>query len=628
MINHYLKKFVPTIFIALFVWLWMTDVTYAAGIFDLDPWNFAWALMSNLMQVFLTMTSWLVGLTGTLMNVSIGLTTNIGSFVNDTPVIYTVWEIIRDLASMVLIFFILWAAIQMIVGIKTPNFNSLIFSIIIMGILINFSFFFTRVLIDASNIVSLQFLNAIAPGKEYVSGSGISDWTLKGFKDGGLSDIFMGSLAVNKWYDNAKIINTSASGVNTTSNQDAAPIRIVLVTLGGMIVMIFASLSFLGAAAAAILRLAMLIFLLAFSPIWIASIAMPQLKDLTKDWFSQFKAHLLFLPVYLMFMYVAIRILTESKLNMLTTTNSAFLSQDNLNGYITLFVGFAIVIIMLNLPLIAAVKVAGAGSAMSEKWFKGVKGAVGGWMGRSTVGRVGYSAGKYINKTFPGFSNTLVGQSLVQNTAGRLANARFGGQTSATAAATAARTRASARTTAARNQNNITDLQKAVNTNDSALARSVLNRMTNSEKAQLDKDKFLKKDVVLQHLDEGAFKAIDGNSTLTDADKADISNTRMGLLKSSVSSGNTAVIANMMKNASGATLAKLDDPSDPTNHATVRDQRFITHIRQSHLKDMDHIDPSLRKAIGDEIYNNPTSGPTGGAHPAFDHVNKNRGIWG
>lgn len=374
-----LKKLTPTLLSIALVGIFAAPATHAQtgaiaqGLLALAPWDFVWTILSNIMQAILTIVAYFVTLTGSLLNVAVFLTTNLGPFIRESEVIYSVWTIIRDLSSMVLIFFILWAAIQMILHLEQANYGALIKSIVIMGILINFSFFFTQIMIDASNIVSLQFFKAITPGQEYTPGSTIGDWTSKAFTDGGLSNVFMSALQVNAWYQNKGVV----SGTNGAADIQAAPIRIVLVTFGGIIVMLLASFSFLAAAAVCILRTAMLIFLLAFSPIWIAARAMPQLKDASSVWWKHFKTQLIFLPTYLIFMYVAIRILSESGLNKLTTTAvtaTVTASQTNLGAYTSLFVGFGIVIIMINVPLIAAIKVAGAGGGTTEKWFSSIYG--------------------------------------------------------------------------------------------------------------------------------------------------------------------------------------------------------------------------------------------------------------
>jgi hypothetical protein len=422
--NFNYKKIIPVICLAVFVWVAMGHVAQAqvAGIItslfglsgtSLDIFNIVLSYFAN---VILEITSWLVSLTGILLNVSMYLTTHIGSFINDTPVIYTVWGIIRDFASVILIFFILFAAIQMILGLKTANFQSLIFSIIVMGILINFSFFFTRVIIDASNIVSLQFYNAMAPtAPDFGSGKiKISDLAPRMISSGGIADVFMGSLQIQSWSGNY--------GMLKDTNYSHS-LQIVLMSVGGIIVMIVTSLSFIAAAAAGIVRLAMLIFLLVFSPIWVATWALPQIKKYTEKWSNAFWAQILFMPVYLMFMYVAIRVLTESGLtNFIGSTTSASTLQGGLAPFINIFVGFSIVIFMLNIPLYIAVQIAGSSMGWTEKMFKNMKGSVKGWVGRNTLGTAAYGLNR---------SGAMAKLATFSPAAGRLASKGLSGISSA-----------------------------------------------------------------------------------------------------------------------------------------------------------------------------------------------------
>lgn len=425
---HTFKKITAILATSLLAFLLVSNTAHAEGglvggalsFVGLNPWDSLWLFVANLMQVFLTVMSWFLGLCGTLLNMAVFVTTHLGAFIKDTPAIYNIWTVIRDLSSMVLIFFILWAALQMILNIRQPQFGTLLRNIVIVGILINFSFFFTQVMIDASNIVSLQFYNAIAPNNEYQSGSKIVDWTSKAITGNGVSNIFMGALQVNAWYKNNAVIGGgSATG---SSGPSAAPVRIILVTAGAFVVMFITSLSFVAAAAVCLLRTAMLILLLAFSPIWIAAWAMPELKEASKMWQKQFKAQLLFLPAYLMLMYVAIRILNESGLNQLAWASSSVpvFSQVNMGAYISLFVGFAINIVMLNVPLIGALSFAGAGGTATEKWFKSTQS----WLGRNTAGRFAsrINESNFMRERYA--NNPRVGM-FVQSQLSKVSNASF-----------------------------------------------------------------------------------------------------------------------------------------------------------------------------------------------------------
>ncbi|MCX6719138.1 MAG: hypothetical protein NTZ38_02055, partial [Candidatus Taylorbacteria bacterium] len=95
--------------------------------------------LSSIAYVIFVVCSWFLGICGTMLNVGIQITTNLGAFINNTPVIYKIWEIVRDFSSMILIFFILYAAILKIIGMEKANYGNMIKNIIIMGILINFS---------------------------------------------------------------------------------------------------------------------------------------------------------------------------------------------------------------------------------------------------------------------------------------------------------------------------------------------------------------------------------------------------------------------------------------------------------------------------------------------------------
>ena len=113
--------------------------------------------------------------------------------------------------------------------------------------------------------------------------------------------------------------------------------------------------------------------LLAFSPLWIAGMALPKLGDFTKMWTTHLKAQLIFLPVYLLLMYVVIRILTESGLKNFTD-NIGSLGGGVATGYINLFIGAAIVLFIINMPLITALSIAGSSGGWTQKMFENMKG--------------------------------------------------------------------------------------------------------------------------------------------------------------------------------------------------------------------------------------------------------------
>lgn len=406
---HYktIKKILPALCLAILVWVGMGGVAHA-GVADWLGFGLENILLNPILQlvafiayISFTLSSWFLAMCGTLMNVGIQLTVHLGAFINSNKIIYTVWGTIRDLSSMLLIFFILWAAIQMILSLKRAAYGSLLKSIIIAGILINFSFFFSQVLIDASNIVSLQFFNAMAPKQDvtYLPTDKLGDVITKTIKNGsgGISGIFTGSLGVNQWWSNKSTFGDTVKGAGSDTK---LLMGIIIANYTGALVQVLAGLSFLAAAIATLWRSIVLLLLLGFSPIWIAAYAMPQLKEFRDQWMGPFQSNLIFLPVYMALMYVAILIISNSDLNSLVK-NISVTTGNSTEVYLQLFIAFAIIIILINIPLVAALKMSGLklgvvdnlSKSMSNflKWgTTGRLKAGGAWAGRNTLGATAY----------------------------------------------------------------------------------------------------------------------------------------------------------------------------------------------------------------------------------------------
>lgn len=356
------------------------STAWAVGKLLYNPIALVGAILSIISYLVVTVLSWLLAASGTLLNMGMYLTTHMQLFTDKAPVIYTVWAIIRDLCSTLLIFFILYAAVQMILGLKNASYGTLIKNIIIIGILINFSFFFTRVLIDLSNIVSLEFYNAIAPTNSVQQSintngglSNLSSMDLKLFRTGGISNIMMSSLQVTSfWTQNGK----NVSDIIVAASDIEGNIKIIITEIVAAGIIVITTINFLVIALAAVSRLTILIFLLCFSPLWIAAFAIPQLKAFSDKWFSLFKSQLLFLPIYLAFLYVALRIIVASNLgNQLNTTSTG----DPLGVILNYILSYTIIFFLLNIPFIAAVQGSGLSSGLIQKAYGGMMNKVKGW---------------------------------------------------------------------------------------------------------------------------------------------------------------------------------------------------------------------------------------------------------
>lgn len=337
------------------------------------------SLAADLGNLILEGASWFLGVMGVVLNMSIILTLNIKALYEATPGIEQTWIVIRDLSSMFIIFALLYFSIRTIVG-ADGKVGKLIVNIFIAGVFINFSLFFTRVLIDSSNLVSLQFYKAIAPNGQNVDLTKDSIGTVlkASFSSGGISDVFLQSLKIPKIYNDKK-------GILQNNN---TPFLIFVSTVGGSILMITAAFSFLFAGLAFTARLAILMLVMGFSPIYFVGKIFPQVKDgMTKKFMGYFTSQLIFMPAYLLLMYAALSFISNGGFfDALNKAQSAVTGTDN--GSILLSVAglvfqYVIAFIFINVPMLAALELGGA----STKWAEGVSNSVKGFIGQHTVGR-------------------------------------------------------------------------------------------------------------------------------------------------------------------------------------------------------------------------------------------------
>jgi hypothetical protein len=249
-----------------------------------------------------------LGFCGFLFDGAISISLNIKDFIDSTPTIFSTWKILRDLSGLFFIFYLLYAAAQLILSRDSAkSYGSLIKNIIVAGILVNFSFSIISLGIDASNIVSLTIYNAMNPTHKIIKinpDTKIESLIANNEKDG-ISSIFMNSLRIQQVYD------TSGNRLGSQLND---PIKIALVGLAGAIMMVTTGLSFLIAAFSFIARTVILIFLLAFSSLYFTSSVIPEIRKHLGFFTTQLKAQLLFMPAYMLLTYVGLSVVNGSQL--------------------------------------------------------------------------------------------------------------------------------------------------------------------------------------------------------------------------------------------------------------------------------------------------------------------------
>ncbi len=110
---------------------------------------------------FYAIPSLLLNVAGNFFNVIIALTL-FSDLYDKATFVGNAWVIVRDLSNIFFILVLLYIAIKTILGLGGSEVKKMIAQVIIMALLINFSMFFTKIVIDTSNILALVFYNRIS----------------------------------------------------------------------------------------------------------------------------------------------------------------------------------------------------------------------------------------------------------------------------------------------------------------------------------------------------------------------------------------------------------------------------------------------------------------------------------
>jgi hypothetical protein len=376
-------------------------------------------------QAALWITSWALWASAVLLEAIIQISiVSIGDFINSGGVI-TAWQTFRDLANMFFIFIILYIAINTILGTGGIDLKKMLARIVIVAILLNFSFFITKVAIDASNIVAVSFYNQIV---ETPCGTGAN-----AEKINDIGEAFMCKMGLASFFDKDSVKPfQEASGTGSVGN-------ILLMGLMGSLFFLIAAFVFFAAAVMFIGRLVSLIFLFVLSPLAFASTALPKDKY-SGEWFSKLTEVCIWPPAFMAMIWATLQVLSAVALD---TRGATLLHAVNgVNGKAApgageVILNYAIVIALIIGSLVVAKKLGayGAGGAvkMLQKTRDSVQGYIGGtvpgFVGRNTLGRAALGADKVLANKIPG-GDSRVGRYLREYTTGAVAESKFGGNIS------------------------------------------------------------------------------------------------------------------------------------------------------------------------------------------------------
>lgn len=299
--------------------------------------------------------------------------------IGNNPAVYDAWTKVRDVLNVSFIMVLLFSAFCTVFQVDKFNYKAVLRTLIIMALLVNFSFPIARWIIDFSNILMTYMLNNLGfEGKEGKIFGTIAD-------KGGLSQLLNAGINSEYWTLIADIVFVFL-------------LAITLLAIGVLL----------------LIRLVVLTILVIFSPIAFVGSIVPFFSSQTSKWWDTLFQQSFFGPIMIFMLYLAMNLMsaintgTGASVQQIAGTQS--IHPSAIASMALLMV--PIVILWVGLGFAQELKVVGAGAVMKYAhkaigWGKSAaawgtyRGA--GWVVKQTGKQTGITGGvkKYWEKEFP-----------------------------------------------------------------------------------------------------------------------------------------------------------------------------------------------------------------------------------
>ncbi|MBI5045582.1 MAG: hypothetical protein HZC14_01080 [Candidatus Niyogibacteria bacterium] len=382
-----MKKFLPHILIILFcltVFFAGVKSAYAASLFDvLSDTKMAVAQLAGyaVWILFYLPAAAVLWLAGQIFNFSLFLSLNSGDLGKE--IITMGWGISRDVANLFFIFILLYISIATILRLSGYGAKELLARLVIVALLVNFSLVFSQAVIDASNILALEFYNKIKVDKTTtikIEGSQGSPQDL--------SAVFMSGFSPQKLFSSQEF---------EKALKNTGPIDILINTVIKFIlaatISLMAAFILLAAAGLFVIRTVILWLLMILSPIAFISMILPATRSMASRWWSSLFKQAFFAPAFLFFYYLVAQMIASNFFEKMTVTSGSDVTglTATLQASLGTFMQFSVLGILLVACIVVAQEMGAHGAntamALGKSGAKMATGAAAGFTARNTIGR-------------------------------------------------------------------------------------------------------------------------------------------------------------------------------------------------------------------------------------------------
>lgn len=297
------------------------------------------------------------------------------------------WNIVRDFCNMFFIFVLLYIAFKTILDLHGSKTKEMIINVVIIGLLINFSLFAARVIIDTSNILARVFYNSTAIKITAVQDGVDANNIIAKADETGV--IPLSAALVNKVDPQSLIIKaTNVGEIKDTAGQSQKTERggvttgtFMIVTLLASAVNIIGFMVFLSVGLIFVARVIGLWLAMIIVPFAFFSYTVPYMQDMEmvgwKKWWPETLKLAFLAPVFIFFLYLILQFL-EKGLGIMDASN-----KTGLDFVVAIVVPFAFIMVLLWKAKDIAKKMSGT---MGQSITNGVAAAGGLALGGAALG--------------------------------------------------------------------------------------------------------------------------------------------------------------------------------------------------------------------------------------------------
>lgn len=333
------------------------------------------------------MVSWLIVAAGKLFDWSIAVTVLDFSHIYSPAVndaVALVWTSIRDLANIFIIGIFVFIAISIILGLQEFGQKKLIARVIIVSVLINFSFLFTQIAVNASNLFATAIIQSKAQQLKINPQDGTVTFQGSDSASGGVSGQFLKFAGAETFGD------TWTALTYVAENNQSAWAALLHGLLVAVLLIAAAAVLFYGTFLL-LARAIIILFLLMTSAFAFATYLSPTMAESDfgfKGWKDQLMRNVMLAPAMMVFLWATLQL--ASKIGDSSGTLGSLIRNPDATAGIGALFSYLLVIGLLY----ASLKISSSLSGMTGRAALGSTGlslafgaATGAWIGRNAIGR-------------------------------------------------------------------------------------------------------------------------------------------------------------------------------------------------------------------------------------------------